>query len=235
MLTSVQGKHRIEFYQQGLKARRLSARLLNIPWKAQKGTPIERLTSIGSTLNGARSTSDSNAVIAVYDTHREAEVAMKELHTAGFDMKILSFVGKDKYTGEQVAGFYNASDRMKYWGRIGALWDGLWGLLFGAEFLWVPAIGTVVIAGPLSASFAAASESAVGVDGLRAFRVALKSIGIPKDSVPRYATAIKVNKCLLSAHGTAAEVAKAKEMLKRTNPVELESNVLGAAEIAVAS
>ena len=63
---------------------------------------------------------DTNAVIAVYDSHSAAEDAVKELQKSGFDMKKLSVVGKDYHTDEQVVGYYNAGDRMKYWGS-GAL------------------------------------------------------------------------------------------------------------------
>jgi hypothetical protein len=63
---------------------------------------------------------DTNAVIAVYDNHSAAENAVKELQKSGFDMKKLSVVGKDYHTDEQVVGYYNAGDRMKYWGKWGA-------------------------------------------------------------------------------------------------------------------
>ena len=35
------------------------------------------------------------------------------------------------HSEENVVGFYNAGDRMMYWGKTGAFWGGLWGLLFG--------------------------------------------------------------------------------------------------------
>ena len=91
---------------------------------------------------------DTNAVIAVYDNHSAAEDAVKELQKSGFDMKKLSVVGKDYHTDEHVVGYYNAGDRMKYWGKLGAFWGGFWGLLFGAAFFWVPAIGPVLVGGP---------------------------------------------------------------------------------------
>jgi hypothetical protein len=182
------------------------------------------------TLKRGQSTSDPKAVVAVYEAHPEAEAAVKELQRAGFDMKKLSVVGKDYHTDEQVVGYYNAGDRMKYWGKLGALWGGLWGLLFGAAFFWVPGIGPLLIAGPLSASIVAGLESAVVVSGLSALGAGLYSIGIPKDSVLKYETAIKVSKYLLVAHGTGAEVAKAKEILRTTNPLQLDDHVLEVAK-----
>ena len=65
-------------------------------------------------------------------------------------MKKLSVVGKDYHTDEQVVGYYNAGDRMKYWGKMGAFWGGFWGLLFGAAFFLVPGVGPLLIAGPLT-------------------------------------------------------------------------------------
>src|ERR1700678_1918762 len=85
--------------------------------------------------------SETNSVVAIYQTHSQAEEAVKELQKSGFDMKKMSIVGKDYHTDEHVVGYYNAGDRMKYWGKQGAFWGGFWGLLFGAAFFWVPALG----------------------------------------------------------------------------------------------
>src|SRR5216684_3976723 len=169
---------------------------------------------------------DNNAVIGIYTTHTEAEAAIKELQKAEFNLRKLSIVGKDYHTEEHVVGYYNRGDRMKYWGKTGALWGGLWGLLFGAAFFWVPGLGPLLVAGPVSAAIVAALESAVAVGGLSVLGAALFSIGIPKDSVLRYETAIKADKYLLVAHGTDAEIVKAREILRSTNPVELNDNVL---------
>jgi uncharacterized membrane protein len=79
--------------------------------------------------------SELNAVVAVYGTHLEAEEAVKKLQRGGIDMHSLSIVGKDTHTDEHAVGYYNTGDRMKYWGKTGAFWGGLWGMLFGSAFL----------------------------------------------------------------------------------------------------
>jgi uncharacterized membrane protein len=175
---------------------------------------------------------DTNAVIATYDTHSAAEKAVKELQRSGVDMKKLSVVGKDYHTDEQVVGYYNTGDRMKYWGKMGAFWGGLWGLLFGAAFFWMPGVGPLLVAGPLAAWVVGALEGAVVVGGLSALGAGLYSIGIPKDSVLKYETAIKADKFLLVVHGSAAETAKAKDILNATKPSELTQHVLEAAKQA---
>jgi uncharacterized membrane protein len=164
---------------------------------------------------------EMNAVVAIYATHSEAEEAVKELQRAGLDMKKMSIVGKDYHTDEHVVGYYNAGDRMKYWGKQGAFWGGLWGMLFGAAFFAIPGIGPILVAGPLVAWIVGALEGAVVVGGLSALGAGLYSIGIPKDSVVTYEAALKADKFLLLAHGTAAEVAKAKDILQTTHPTEI--------------
>jgi len=69
-----------------------------------------------------------NSVVAIYDTHEQAEHAVKEIQEAGVDMKSLSIAAKDMHTDEQVVGFYNTGDRIEHWGKVGAFWGGFWGL-----------------------------------------------------------------------------------------------------------
>ena len=95
--------------------------------------------------------SNLDSVVAVFHTHPEAEQAVKELQRAGVDMHTLSIAAKDVHTDEQVVGYYNAGDRMKRWGKIGAFWGGFWGLLFGSAFFAIPGIGPILVAGPLVA------------------------------------------------------------------------------------
>jgi uncharacterized membrane protein len=160
--------------------------------------------------------SDPSSVVAIFGRHEEAEDAVKELKNASFNIKKLSIIGRDYHTEDNVVGFYNTGDRVKYWGSLGAFWGGLWGLLFGAAFLFIPGIGPVVAAGSVVSWIVAALEGAVVFGGLSALGAALVSFGIPKDSVIKYETAIKANKFMLVAHGTADEVEKARAILQTT-------------------
>ena len=164
--------------------------------------------------------STNNSVVAVYGTHTGAEEAVKELQRGGIDMHKLSIVGKGNHTDEQVVGYYNAGDRMKYWGKLGAFWGGFWGLLFGSAVFMIPGLGPILAAGPVVAWIVAGLEGAVEVGALGALGAGLYSIGIPKDSVIEYQTALKTDQYLLIVHGTAAEVGAARDIIKATNPVK---------------
>ena len=157
-----------------------------------------------------------DTAVAIYKSHIEAEAAVKELQQSGFDMKKLSIVGRDYHTDEQVIGYYNAGDRIKYWGTTGACWGVLWGTLFGSAFFLIPGIGPLVMAGPLVTWIVAALEGAAVVGGLSAVGAALYSLDIPEDSILQYETALKAGKFVLIAHGSAHDVAHARVVLART-------------------
>jgi hypothetical protein len=165
---------------------------------------------------------NSDTVIAVFADHPAAETAIKKLTDAGFEMKNLSVVGKGYHTDEKVVGFYNTGDRIKFWGTRGAFWGGFWGLFLGGLFLAVPVVGHVVVLGYLASILIAGVENAVVVGGLSALGAALYSIGIPKDSVIQYETALKTDDFLVMAHGPAAEIARAKAILGTVNPSRVD-------------
>ncbi len=163
-----------------------------------------------------------DTAVAVFADHNAAETAIKTLGKAGFEMKNLSIVGQGYHTDEKVTGFYNAGDRIKFWGSRGAYWGGLWGLLFGGIFLMTPVGGSVMVLGYLGAIVISALENAAIVGGLSALGAALYSIGIPKNSVVEYEAALKADKFLVMAHGTPEEMTRAKSILGTTNPSSLE-------------
>ena len=160
--------------------------------------------------------STMNSIVAVYNTHEQAEIAVKDLQEAGVDMKSLSIAAKDTHSDEHVVGYYNAGDRMKYWGKLGAFWGGFWGLLFGSAVFAIPGIGPILVAGPLVAWIVAGLEGAAIVGGVSAIGAGLVSIGIPKDSVLQYDIALKTDKYLLIVHGSTDQVAHAKAIIEGT-------------------
>jgi len=115
---------------------------------------------------------------------------------------------------EHVIGFLNAGDRAKIFGKYGAFWGGLIGVLFGSALMFIPILGHIIVLGPLAAMLVSGLQGAVVVGGVSALAGALTSIGIPKDSVLRYETALKANKFLLMVHGDSQEISRAQEVLQ---------------------
>jgi hypothetical protein len=171
---------------------------------------------------------DKNAVVAIYAQHSQTEEAVKQLQQASFDMKRLSIVGKGYHTEENVVGYYTTGERMKHWGKYGAFWGGIWGLLFGSAVFMIPGVGPIMAAGPIVGWIVGALEGAAIVGGFSAVGAGLYSMGIPKKSVLQYETSLKAGKFVLVFHGTADEVTRAKSILAASGESEPELHVASA-------
>jgi hypothetical protein len=164
-------------------------------------------------------------VIALFADHDNAEEAIRTLHRAGFDMTRLSIIGRDYQTEEQVLGFVSDGDRVKYWGKHGALWGGLWGLFVGSAMLLFPGVGHLIVLGPFASALLNLAGGAAAGGGIGALSAALLSIGLPRDAVVKYRAAIRAGQFAVIAHGSEDDVKKAKSLLQAAAPEELDEHL----------
>ena len=155
--------------------------------------------------------------VATFSRHEDAETAIRELQRAGFDMKRLSILGRDYHTQEHAVGFYNTGDRVKYWGKNGAFWGSVFGILLAPAFFFIPGVGPILTGGMIGSMLmgtleGAALGAAVG-GGSSILAAALISLGIPANSVIRYEASLKADKFLLIASGTRQDVSRARSLL----------------------
>ena len=168
--------------------------------------------------------SKTELAVAIYESHTQAEEAVHKLARAGFDMKTISILGKDYHSEEQVVGYFNAGDRARFFGKLGAFWGGLAGMLFGSALLFVPVVGHIVVLGPIAATIAAALQGAVVGGGFSALIGALTAVGVPKDSVLRYETALKASKFLVIVHGGGDDIHRAHDMLAAAGSSDVQTH-----------
>jgi hypothetical protein len=90
-------------------------------------------------------------------------------------------------------------------------------MLFGSALFLIPGVGHVLVLGPLVGWI-------VVVGGLTALGAGLYSIGIPKDSILRYETALKADQFVVVAHGTVDDVNTAKRILDRTRALSVDEH-----------
>lgn len=162
-----------------------------------------------------------HSAVAIYDTHTDAESAVEELRQSQVDMAMLSIVGKDYRTEDHVVGYYKTDDRVRYWGKLGAFWSGIWNALRGEAFFWMPGVGPILVGGPLVSSIVSALEEAKVHNGLTALGSALHGMGIPKSSVVNYESALKANKFLLIVNGEDGDASRAGDVFRKTDTIEL--------------
>lgn len=157
--------------------------------------------------------------VAVFTSHEAAEAAIRSLSASGYNMRNLSIVGQNYHSEEQPIGFVNTGDRMLSWGKLGAFWGSLWGIMFGSAMMFIPGIGQLMFAGWL----VAALQGAIVGGGIAALGGALASIGVPDNTIVQYESELKAGSFLVLAHGTEAEVNSAKGILANTPATRVDS------------
>ncbi len=93
----------------------------------------------------------------------------------------------------------------------------------------IPGIGPLMIAGPIVGWLVAALEGALVVGGLSAVGAGLYSLGIPKDSVLKYETALKTDKFVLIVHGALAEINRARNILSESDADSVDEHLVSPA------
>jgi hypothetical protein len=167
---------------------------------------------------------EQSKVVALFADHGRAEAAIRSLHKAGFDMKKLSIIGRDYVSEEQVLGYVNSGDRIRFWGKFGALWGALWGLLAGSAMLLLPGAGHLVVLGPVASALLNTAGGAALGGGAGALGGALSAIGLAPDAVVKYETAVRAGQFAVIAHGGTDEVEAAKRLLRQAAPDVLEEH-----------
>ena len=146
--------------------------------------------------------SDHNVCIAVAKDHDQASSLVAALRDSGYDQKKISVVGKDHPEDAHVNGYVTTGESMAFWGKQGAIWGGLFGLLAGAGFLFVPGIGPLIVGGPLLSMMVGAVEGGAVGGGIEAIFAGLLHLGLSKDHLAHYEKQLKRGSCLVVLHGT---------------------------------
>jgi uncharacterized membrane protein len=164
------------------------------------------------------------SVVGVYNSMDEAEKAVHALDKAKFPIQQVTIVTKDIATEKKVHGYVTACDVSKAGAKTGAWVGGIFGLLVGAAFMFVPGVGPVIVAGSLASALLGGMEGAVAGAALGGILSGLAAWGISKQQILKYEEVVKAGKFLVIAHGSADDVKKAQQILSGTGPAELTSH-----------
>ncbi len=130
-------------------------------------------------------------VAAVFGNETQAQRAVERLIENDFPMDRISLLHHNRGSGDDMLGisFHTNGERIRAWGKQGAFWGALWGLLGAASGLFVlPGAGALMAAGPIiemlgSALVGAAAAGTVmaGAAVVEELASALHSAGIPEE------------------------------------------------------
>lgn len=161
------------------------------------------------------------SIVGIYNSMAAAEEAVNRLNAHQFPLEQVSIVAQNLQSEKQVHGYITIGDVAAGGATSGAWMGGLFGLLIGAAFIWVPGFGPLVVAGPLTAVLLGGLEGAlVGAAG-GGLLGALVGWGVSKKHILKYEEHVRGGKYLLLVHGTPDEVMQAKSLLEATEYAEL--------------
>ena len=165
-----------------------------------------------------------NTVIAAYDTHEQAEGAVRELNKSGFDMKKLSIVAEGYRTEEYPLGFYSSADRAKAWSGIAAFWGAVWGMVVATlTFWWEPLPLLIAPTTPFLQILEGALVGAVLAGGIAALGALAVSWSKPGESRLKYERRFGADSYLVVAHGGSNDIEQARSIMTHAQVTETEA------------
>jgi hypothetical protein len=154
--------------------------------------------------------------VAAFSDMAEAEKTVGKLIEGGVSAEKLSVLAKDMQCEKQVHGFVTSCDVAKK-AATGSAWlGGLFGVLAGAAFIWVPGAGPLVVAGSLTSVLLGGVEGAVAAATAGGVLGWLSALGIEKKHILKFEDHLKAGRYLVVVTGSFEDLEKADSILSET-------------------
>jgi uncharacterized membrane protein len=163
-----------------------------------------------TTTNTTTGTTTQQMVVGIFDTHAAAEEVVHKLMDAGVAANHISIITQGLEVREQVQGYITTGEVARDAAATGAWTGGLFGLLTGAAFLWVPALGPLVVLGPLAMGALGAVEGGA-IGGLLG---AILGSQVEKKRVPKIQAAIQGGKFVVVVQGPPQELETVRRVME---------------------
>ena len=154
--------------------------------------------------------------VAAFTEIAEAEDTVGKLIEGGVSAEKISVLAKDMQCEKQVHGFVTSCDVAKKVATGSAWLGGLFGVLAGAAFIWVPGAGPLVVAGSLTATLLGGAEGAVAAAATGGVLGWLSALGIEKKHILKFEDHLKAGRYLVVVNGSYEDLERADSILNHT-------------------
>jgi len=152
-----------------------------------------------------------NAIIGIYDNHDLAVEAVVKLKDSGYPVSQLTIMGMAESESVDKDLHITARNPIKVAGlEAGTLIGATLGILTGVGIFAIPGLGFLYGAGALVGAIAGVDFGIIG-GGIAS---ALATAGVKDKNAQKYHEALAAGKFIVIAHGSAADAAKAKDLLE---------------------
>ncbi|NEP18046.1 MAG: hypothetical protein F6J97_14260 [Leptolyngbya sp. SIO4C1] len=142
-------------------------------------------------------------VSAVFQAEEKIDAIIRRLLDRGVPRDHISVMGRDFKTETRITGFISKKDVILGGLRTGAVFGSLFGsllsLLTGVGVLFIPFVGSVVAAGPISAVLLGAATGALAGSAGGGLASVLTTLGMPEDKAAIYQTRLQAGDFVLMA------------------------------------
>jgi cation transport regulator ChaB len=142
-------------------------------------------------------------ISAVFKEQKQIDDVIRRLLDRGVPRDHISVMGRNFQSETRIAGFITKRDVILGGLRTGAIFGSLFGsflsLLTGVGVLFIPFVGPIVAAGPISALLLGAASGAIAGSAGAGLVSVLTTLGMPEDKAAIYQTRLQAGEFLLLA------------------------------------
>lgn len=164
-------------------------------------------------------------ITAVYKQEEQVDDAVRRLINRGVDRDHISVMGKNFQSQSRISGFITKKDVIVGGLRTGAIFGSLFGSLLslftGVGVLFIPFIGSVVAAGPISSVLLGAATGAIAGSAGAGLASVLTTLGMSEDKAAVYETRLKAGEYLVMAEVPAQKTGEYQLLMENAGGEEI--------------
>ena len=167
-------------------------------------------------------------ITAVVKEEKQIDNIVRRLIDRGVPQDHISVMGQNFQSETRIAGFISKKDVILGGLRTGAVFGSLFGsllsLLTGVGVLFIPFIGSVVAAGPITSVLLGAATGAIAGSAGAGLASALSTLGMPEEKAAIYETRVKAGEFLLMAEVPANKSGEYQLLIESAGGEEIHVN-----------
>lgn len=167
-------------------------------------------------------------ITAVLKEEQQVDNVVRRLVDRGVAQDHISVMGQNFQSNTRIAGFISKKDVILGGLRTGAVFGSLFGSLLslftGVGVLFIPFIGSVVAAGPITSVLLGAATGAIAGSAGAGLASALTTLGMPKEKAAVYETRVKAGEFLLMAEVPANKTGEYQLLIESAGGEEIHIN-----------
>ncbi len=166
-------------------------------------------------------------VVGLFENYTDADRAVSELNTRGFNRNEISVAARDSAITNRVVGEAGGERAVAETAGAGAgggvVVGGLGGLLVGLGALAIPGVGPVIAAGTLATALGTTAAGA-GIGAAAGGLIgALVGLGIPEEDANFYAEGVKRGGVLVTVQANDERATEALNIMRKARAVDVDT------------